>query len=1132
MTLPPHGRAFALAVCFAISAFSQNITGSIVGTVLDPSGAPVPAAQITVVNTDTGAKVTVAAVQSGAYTAPNLFAGTYEVEARKEGFQPVTAKGLKLLAAQTVRQDFSLAVSEVQQAVTVTAQTPLVRTDSHTIGSTLQGEQLSNLPLAARSIDSLVALAPGAATSGSNPRISGSNYWGGNYFTLNGVAANDIGNGGAAFTSGVPNLNLANMPAPDSLQEFKVESGNQNAEYKGVATITMVTRQGSNALHGGAYEYVQNREFNANQFLLNATGQPRPDYKLNQFGADLGGAFVKNKVFFYGAYRGVRQRTSTAQSLTFPSLAMRQGDFSALCTAFDNGLCTSGTQLYNPFTGAPFPNNKIPSNLITSQAKTLLPYLPAPTDPDSKGIPNGVPNYVSAVTNRIGVNGVDYRMDGQLAPKDSVYGVFHWSKGSPWRLANASYPNTYGSNPDYGYTDYNISATHTHLFSPAMINELRGAWVVHASVRTGQNTDLKPWSLFPQLPVSDNGGLPTMNIAGYTGMFYDYGKGYPFPEYDIEIADNFTKVRGRHTFKFGANETGYKNYIQQGGPALSASLGNPLGTLSFNGAWTGGKGFPNVAGSQGNAFADFLLGTAVSSNFAGPLTEIVTYSRNWEFYAQDTFQVTSKLTLNYGVRYQYQEPWRIRDDRVSYLDLNNNKLAIPQDSDTLTTPPLAIPSLMTAYPYETTKQAGWPKSYYIGDKNNFGPRFGFAYRPLAGNRTVVRGAWGVYYNFIPGFIGAHENIFNPPWRTGASFSTLLPGRPTSAFLPDLTFSNPFPSSNQSGPASNPLIYMADRNLLNTIMQQWNLTIEHQFDENWAGRVSYVGAQTHHALYYAGDINKPNVQQPNVPLQSQRPYQPWSQINRTHTDGKINFSQIQLELNKRFSKGLLIQGNYSFTRSLDNVPLVGGVQNPYNQNADYGNTDQTPRHVLAVNYIYDLPAGRGKKMNITSRALDAVIGGWSVSGITIYRTGAPFSLAFTVPSNYIGWWGGRPDTVAGADLYAGQQSGHDIVKGVQWFNPNGFAPPQPWLYGNSARNMLFGPGFWNWDIGVQKTFTVREGHRIQLRFDGLNAFNHFNLGAPNATIADTRDGGLPNPNAGKILSGSGSRILQLGLKYMF
>ena len=915
---------------------------------------------------------------------------------------------------------------------------------------------------------------------------------------------------------------MANMPAPDSLQEFKVESGNQNAEYRGIATITMVTKAGTNDYHGTVYEYLENKELNANQFLLNSAGQKRPDYKLNQFGADLGGRFLKNKMWFYGAYRGVRQRSSAAQRLTFPSLSMRTGDFSK-----------AGVQLYDPFTGAPFANNQIPSSQITTQAKTLLGYLPAPTDLTSTGAANTTPNYIAAVTSSFGINGVDYRMDAQLSDKDSLYGTFHWSKGDPWFLASASYPSTYGSNPNYGYTDFNISATHTHIFSPTSINEFRPAWVVHSSVRTGMNTDFKPWSLFPQLPVSDNGGLPTMTMTGYSGMFYDYGKGYPFPEYDVEISDNFTKIAGKHTLKFGAIETGYKNYIKQGGPALSAQLGNPLGTFGFSGTWTGNKGWPGQPTSQGNAFADFLLGTANSTNFAGPLTEIVTYSRDWEFYAQDTFQVTPKLTLNYGVRYMYQTPWKVRDDRVSFLDLKTSKMALPQDSDTVTTPALAVPSLMTAYPYTTTKAAGWPKNYYITDKNNIGPRFGFAYRPFAGNRTVVRGAWGVYYNNIPGFVGAHENIFNPPWRSGANFSSQIPGKPTTAFLPDLTFSNPFPTTNQSGPAANPLVYMADRKLINGVMQQWNFTLEHQFAENWASRVSYVGAQTHHAIYYAGDINKPNVQQPNVPLQNQRPWQPWSNINRTHTDGKINFNQIQAELNKRFAKGFLVQAQYSWTKSLDNVPLVGGVQNPWNQNADYSNTDSVPRHNLVINYLYDVPFGKGRQYAIQNRILDSIVGGWSLSGITTYRTGAPFSLSFTVPSNYVGWWGGRPDAVAGASPYNGQQSGHDVVKGVQWFDPAAFIAPQPWQYGNAARNNLYGPGFWNYDLGVQKNFAITERQGLQFRCDGLNAFNHTNLGNPNATIADVRDGGVANPNAGKILGTSGNpRIIQLGLKYTF
>lgn len=1117
-----------------IAVHAQNITGSIVGQVSDSSGSALAGAVIKIRNEGTNVTVEATVDNSGAYSVPNLFAGQYTISARKEGFTSVEIKGIQLLASQTARQDIKMNVGEVRQTVEVAGSAPLVRTDMQTIGSTLVAKQLSELPLATRSIDGLIALAAGASTSGANPRISGSNYWGGNNFTLNGVSVNDPGNGGGAYTSGVSNLGMANMPAPDSLQEFKIDSGNQNAEYRAVATVTMVTKQGANSFHGLAYEYLQNTELNANQFLLNATGQKRPVSKLNQFGGDFGGHFIPNRLFFYGAYRGIKQKTSTPTNLTLPSTAMRDGDFSALCSTYVSGVCATGagTQLYNPWTGNPFPNNQIPSNLITPQAKTLLSYLPSPTNLSSTGLPNGTPNYIAPKTNDIGVNGVDYRMDAMLSSKDSLYGVFHWSKGSPWYLASTAYPDSYGNQPNYGYTDFAISLTENHIFSPTALNEFRAAWVVHSSVRTGQNTDFAPWSLFPQLPVSDNGGLPTMTMSGYTGMFYDFGKGYAFPEYDIEFIDNFTKVRGRHTLKFGAAETGFKNYIRQGGPALSASLGNPLGTFAFTGAWTGNKGWPGQPNSQGNAFADFLLGTANTTNFAGPLTEIVTYSRLWEFYAQDTYQVTPKLTINYGIRYMYQSPWRVRDDRVSYLNLATNKLALPQDSDTVTTPPLAIPALMNAYAYETTKQAGWPTSYYQKDTNNFAPRFGFAYRPFSGNNTVIRGGWGVFYNTIPGFIGQHENIFNPPWRTGSSYTSRLPGTPTQPFLPDLTFSNPFPSGAGGGPSANPLVYMTQRNLVNTVMQQWSLTLEHQLAANWAVRASYVGAQTHHGLWYAGDINKPGVQQPNVPLQQQRLYQPWSQINLTHSGGKVNFNQMQLELNKRFSSGLLMQVQYNWTVSRDNLPIVGGPENPQDYNRDYGNSEGIPRQNFVLNYLYEIPVGRGRKFDVPNRILDGVIGGWSVSGITTYRTGAPFSVNFAVPSNVIGWWGGRADAVA-SDFYTGQQSGsHDIVSGVPWFNVNAFAPPQKWQYGNASRNMLFGPGFWNWDIGVQKTFAITENHRIQFRADGLNALNHFNLGNPSATIPNTRDGGLADPRAGRIYGGSGGRVLQLGLKYTF
>ncbi len=389
----------------------------------------------------------------------------------------------------------------------------------------------------------------------------------------------------------------------------------------------------------------------------------------------------------------------------------------------------------------------------------------------------------------------------------------------------------------------------------------------------------------------------------------------------------------------------------------------------------------------------------------------------------------------------------------------------------------------------------------------------------------------MFYNTLPGFIGQHENIFNPPYRTGATFTSKLPGTPTTPYLPDVTFSNPFPASSQAGPTTNPIIYMTARNLQNPTNYQWNLTYEEQFLRDWAGRISWVGLHSPNALYYAGDINRPGVQTPNATTQAQRPYQPWSSINETHTDGRINFSQLQLELNHQYSHGFLMQVEYSYTSSKDNVPLSGGVQNVQDYNADYGYTDSTPKQNLTMNYLYDLPFGTKRRYQLHHKWADELAGGWSLSAITIYRSGVPFSVNFSVPSNEVGWWGGRADRVPGVNPYA-RQGGHNVISGVQWFNPAAFAPPQPWTWGNSQRNSLFGPGFWNWDASALKSFSLTERQTLQFRCDALNIANHFNPTTVNNTIADTRDGGVAAPLAGKVTSGSGSRTIQFGLKYSF
>jgi Carboxypeptidase regulatory-like domain len=1108
--------------------YGQIISSSIVGSVVDASGAAVPGVKIAVTNTGTNISVETTTGESGTYSITNLMTGTYSVTATKDGFRTFQVTGIEVQAAASVRQDVRLQVGAVHQTVQVSGAAPLIQTESPTLGGTISSRQITDLPFAVQAIDGLLSLVPGAQTAwgASNPQTGGTTHWGGNNFTMNGMSVNDSGNGGSSYSYG---LGLVNLPDISSLQEFQVKSGNMNAQYRDVGTVMLVTKQGTNQFHGSAYEYNENRSLNANTFLLNAAGQPRPFFLRNQFGANLGGPIIRDKAFFFFDFAGLRQSESSTPNLNLPSMAMRQGDFSVLCSSYDsNGVCNNpnGTQLYNPLNGQAFAGNVIPSQMITSQAKTLLGYLPAPTVANSAGLPFGTPNYVGLVPVSHAVNTYTARGDYQISASDRLFAVWNRNIGFPWSQPLGT-PPTYGNATNFGYRDNSINANETHIFSPTTLNDLRIGWFDHASIRSGQNLNFDPTSLFPQLTPSANRGLPTMNMSGAYANISDYGKGYYGPEYDVEISDNFTHVRGSHTFQAGIDETGYKQY--------SRNPNAPLGSFTFNGQWTGNKGWPGQPQSQGNALADFLLGTANSSSTGVVGTDEIEYGRDWEFYGQDTWQATRKLTVYYGVRYMYQSPWQIRDNMQTHLDITTNQLVLPQTSSTATLPANASAALFAAFPFATTAALGIPLQYINPDKNNWAPRVGFAYRPFGSGNTVVRGGYGVFYNFEPVFIGARDDNLNPPWGgTALNFSTSLPGQPTAPFLPDITFQNPFPSSNQlNSVPSHPTIYMMDRSFVNPVTQQWNLTVERQFGSNWMLRGTYFGSQAHHLQWFFGDINVPVTQTPNATIQNQRPLQPWATIDATRSGGKQNFNQLQLEAQKRFSYGLFFQAEYQWTNSLDNVDFVGGPQDWHSPNLDYGNTSYLRRHQLVVNYIYALPVGRGRTfLSNSSGVVNQVLGGWQVSGITTFGGGLPFSVNFNVPSTYVGWWGGRADRLSGSP-YSGQQSGHNITSGVQWFNPAAFAPPQPWNWGNSARDTLFGPGLQNWDLSLMKTFTLPvEQLKLQVRGDFFDAFNHFNLSNPSSSIADTRDGGPAAPTAGKIFGGSGNRVIQVGMRIEF
>lgn len=1157
--MKPSRRCYVRYLLFAGIAlfaggflYGQVITSSIVGHVTDASGAAVPGAQVTVTNEGTSISVHATTQPAGNYTIPNLYAGVYTIQVRKEGFQAVQYTGIRVLAGESVRQDVVLKVGSLKQSVTVSGRAPLVHTDSMTISGGFTGHQLTNLPTALQSIDTFLTLVPGAQAlvSKSNPEIGGSQYWGGTNYAVNGVSAIDVGSARGAVAYGV---GMVALPPISSMQELKVNAANMNAEYRDQATIEMVTKQGSNKFHGELYEYNQNAKLAANSFTLNAAGKPRPPFNLNQFGGNVGGPIWRNKAFFFFNFSGFRQRQYSTVRLNFPSQAMRQGNFSALCTTFDSsGVCTNGTQLYNPYTGQPFANNMIPGSMITSQAKTLISYLPALTTPNSPGLPAEAPNYIGEISAPKDFDAYDLRLDWQISPKDSLTGFYTRNVASPWFQALGTPPN-YGNGSNFGYKTYIYQLVETHIFSPSTINDFHLGWFNFPQVRVGQNLNFDPRSLFPQQPASAQRGLPKMDFTGvttagnqlsgpvslYAGIG-DYGNGLPSYQPNVEIKDNFTHVSGRHTFKAGVDISYYEDF--------SSGSFSSLPSFNFSGVWTGNKGNPGQPQSVGNAFADFLLGVANSSSTSLPGLDHKWYDQDEEFYVQDTWQATPRLTLNYGVRYMYQGAWTERNNLLTGYDFATNKLFLPQNSATPTLPPFgASATAFNAYlPYMTTTQAlGFNlHNYFKPDNNNWGPRFGFAFRPFSNDRTVVRGGYGVFYNFwgICCGGGASYEANNPPWGgTGESFSSNLPGSPTSQFLPDITFSNPFPSSAASGTvvSPHPSIIGEDRNMVHAVSQQWNLTVEHEIGSSNMVRVSYVGSQTHHILWFYHDTNVPAVQQPNVPFQAQRPNQPWGSITTFNTGGKQNFNQLQVGFTRRFSNGLGAQVEYSWTSALTNVPwAVGGPQRIAYPNLDYTNNAVMARHNLVFDYIYALPVGHGKRwLGNAPGVVDGILGGWQASGITTYRTGFPFTVNFQVPASYVGWWGGYADRVSGVSLY-NKQSGHDIINGVQWFNPAAFAPPQPWQWGNSQPYSTWGPGYWNWDISVQKYFEIPvarlERPRLQFRADFFDALNHFNLGgfAQNQVIADTRDGGPPNPAAGKIFSGGGSRTIQLGLRLDF
>lgn len=1059
-------RALLLMLSIVSSLAAQSVTGTLVGTVTDATGV-IPGAKILVTNQGTGVIWPATSSQSGDYIVPNLPAGSYRIRAEHPGYRTVTIENVNLLLNATVRNNVRFEVGDVQQAVEVTASAPVVQSETSSVALVIDTHAMQALPVNGRTLDTFILTAAGNAGDwASNPKIGGAQHWGGSVFTVNGVTTNDLGNGGGAYSYTTA---MATQPSLDTIQEFKVESNSAKAEYGGAVAVSILTKSGSNEFHGSLFEYNRNRELAANQFFSNSAGKAKPPYNRNEFGVTVGGPVIRNRTFFFASYEGLRLRNSNPGTFSVPIQEIRNGDF------------TGYAAIKDPLTGSPFPNNIIPTSRLDPRAAKMLSFIPLPNRAGKTY------NYAETMSNKIGINRASARVDHNLNSTNMLFAALSYGKGSPYQVNQYS-PMAYGSYSNAGFLTKTASLTYTRILSPSMTNELRGSYFAMENIRMGQNTDFNPASLFPTLftPLP-MGGLPTFNITGFTKVG-DYGGANPNPQITEQIGDTFSWVHGSHMTKAGI-DIAFSRVSTN--PSVTAAA---LGTFSFNGRYSG------------NAVADVVLGYPTSATRATATPANVIGQQRYGAYIQDDWQVSSKLTVNFGLRYELQTQLSERSGSWTNVNFADGSLVLRSVNGQL--PSTANQTMLALYPYVKSEDIGWGSDVLLPDHKNFAPRVGFAYRPFQDSKTVIRGGYGIFYSLIPIYQGVYQlGISNSPYRLVQSFTS-------GATSPTVTLADPFAVTPTV--SANPVLYAVNRQIRNPYSQQWNLTIERQLPGQVGMRVSYIGSKTNRALYVNYEMNAPLTQRAGE-LQSMRPYQPWSNIYAMMQNGHAFTHQMQTEVTKRFRSGLFFNGSFTWTKTLDNVGTTGSPQNPYDASQDRGRADGIRPFVFYGTASYELPFGPGKHFSVSNSVLGKVVGGWRVASVLQLRSGSPFTVYFSPTQS--GWYATRADAVS-SDLYPAEQS---IAR---WFNPSAFSAPAAFTFGNGARNLLTGPGQKMIDVSLAKTTGITDRVQAEFRADFFNLPNTPSFGNPAANVS------VPSTVGIITTTTVDARTVQLGMKLRF
>lgn len=1104
--------AAVVLVSLSTFAIAQQVFGSIFGTVTDSTGAAVANAKITATDTAKGTKFETTTDASGNYTIGHLIPDPYTVSIEASGFQKVVSNQIQVRVDQGARYDASLTVGSVTTEVEVTASAPLIQADRADVAQTYTTQEINDLPNIGRNVQSMELLEPGSAKMGwqhasdENPQQSVQMVVNGQLFSAMGYELDGTTNQDPIL--GIIVIN----PTVDSLAELKQSVQNFDAEfeYVGGGMANYSTKSGTNQIHGDAFEYLQLNTPGFTTFAANPfTGLPAPTYRQNQYGGSIGGPVIKNKLFFFGDAQLNRQSQGGSVVTSVPDALNRTGNFS------DWLAYNKNYQIYDPNTGDPatgigrnpFPNNVIPSSDLSPQALKIMSYFPLPNTQQIPGAPF-VNNY--AVNGAVAITGNlwNTREDYYLNEKNTIFGRYSYAAyteqapGAFGELAGGPTFVNYAGNSQA--LNMSLALGWTNTISPTLINDFRFGWMRYHvfDVPNGFGTSPASDAGIPGLNLDKTytSGMPFFNInTPNDGMQLGYALGVnqcncPLTqtERQFQFVDNLTKIRGNHTFKIGAD-------IRYALNLRVPSDSHRAGELTFNGTNTGVVPSVGESATPGIGLATFMLGdVSYFQRYVSSSTDAQERQKRFFWYAQDTWRPTPKLTLNLGFRWEMVFPETVNAaGNGATLNLADGNMYV--------------------------FGVGGVSMHGIQNMNwhMLAPRVGLAYQ--IDPKTVVRAGYGWSYDLGTfGSIFGHNVTQNPPVLSNQVIQA--PNNFTDVFslsqgpttLPPVAV-----GSNGTFPLPagiNPKFRPAIQTLPTTYL--YNAAIQRQVTNRLAVTAAYVGNVNRHGFIGTGQSINPNepifvpgVSDTNV----DRPYfQKFGWTNDLSyycncSNERYNSFQATFRVNAW--AGWTLQGSYTYQRQYGDGwgPYDSNYYFLYNRAAGQGYSDLLPRQQWTFANVYEIPFGRGKKYGgNANRAIDFALGGWTISGITTYYSGFPFSPTL---ENYPGQPNVGPSNrpVQGSgDPFAGAAGNRS-----QWFVgcPNGnctsgpFQLPAPNTFGNYPINQLFGPHFIDQDLTLAKTFKITERIGFEIRTDARNVFNHTNLGGPNSDVQ--------SPSAGQI-----------------